>query len=72
VVTPPGPELTAMVAVTVFVEVLITETVLELKFVTYTLLPSGLTAMPGGSEPTAIVDITVLFVVLITDTVPEF
>ena len=60
-----------MVAVTVLVAVLITETVAALKFVTYTWLPSGLTDTPLGSEPTPIVATTVLVMVLITETVPE-
>jgi len=57
------------VAITVFVEVLITDTEAESVFVTYTLLPSGLTHTPTGSDPTVMVDTTVFFAVLITLTV---
>ena len=61
-----------MVVKTVFAAVLITLTVLSLReFATYTLLPSGLTAMPKGPLPTVIVAVTVSAAVFITLTVLE-
>jgi hypothetical protein len=57
------------VTVTAFVAVAMTDTVLENWFVTYTLLPSGLTAAPTGVTPTRIISVTVLVVVSMTDTV---
>ena len=59
-----------MVCVTVLSEVRITDTVLDEKLATYTLVPSGLTATPVGSVPTVMVCVTAFVAVLITDTVP--
>jgi hypothetical protein len=67
--TPVGSAPTGIVAVTAFVAVAMTDTVLEDWFVTSTLLPSGLTAAPTGVTPTPIVAVTVLVVVSMTDTV---
>ncbi len=70
-----------MVATTVFVFVLITETLLESAFVMYTRFVAGFTATSCGFVPTAMVDCTPavtesrstkLFVLVsITETVPE-
>jgi len=68
---PCGALPTAMVADTVLVAVFITDTLFELRFATYTLLPSGLMATVLEPLPTAIVAITVLVVVLMTDTLFE-
>jgi len=68
---PLGSEPTAIVDVTVLVVVLITDTVPEISLVTYTRLPSELTAVLLGLLPTVIVATTALVVVLITDTVLE-
>ena len=46
-----------------------TDTVLLFWFVTYTFVPSGLTATPVGSFPTFTVATTVFVAVLTTDTV---
>ena len=48
-----------MVAVTVLVAVLITETVSSLRFVTYILLFTESNAMPRGVSPTVMVAVTV-------------
>src|SRR5581483_7832679 len=67
--TPSGCVPTArMVVVTVLVAVLITDTVLAVKFATYTRVPSGVTAMPSGFAPTGTVATIVLVAVLITET----
>ena len=55
-------------AITMFVEVLITETLFEVALVTYTKCPSGLTHIASGFEPTEIRDNTVFVDVLITET----
>jgi len=60
-----------IVVVTVLVTVLITDTLFELKFVTYRLPPSGLTVIPAGAVPTAMLAATVLVAVLTTDTLLE-
>ena len=60
-----------IVAVTVFVAVSITDTVPEMKLVTYARVPSGRNATPPGLLPTAIVAITAFVAVLVTDTVFE-
>jgi hypothetical protein len=62
---------TLIVPITPFVAVLITETVFEPLFITYALLPSGLTHASSGSDSTPTVATTVFVVVLITDTVPS-
>ena len=59
-----------MVAVMVLVAVLMTETVLAPLRVTYSRVPSALTATAMGAEPTVMVAVTVLVAVLITETVP--
>ena len=56
--------------VTVFEEVLITETVVPPAFVTYAYSPLGVKARPVGLLPTVTVDVTVFEAVLITETVP--
>jgi len=66
-----GLEPTLIVFVTVLVAVLITETLFEPAFTTYTWLPSGLTDIPPRPVPAAMVAITVLVVVLITETLFE-
>src|ERR1700730_876369 len=74
--TPAGSLPMGMTAITLFLSVSITETVLfELlveEFPINTLRPSGLAATPKGSTKLAsvIVVITLFFFVLITDTVP--
>ena len=50
--------------------VLITETVSEDWFATYSFVPLGVSAHPNGSVPTGMVLITFLWDVLITETVP--
>jgi len=65
---PLGFEKTVIVAATVLVAVLITETEAEVPLITYTLLLSGLTTIPRGVPPTGIVATTVLVAVLITET----
>jgi hypothetical protein len=63
---------TGIVATTVFVDVLITETVFgPPSFATYNLLPSGRNVIPAGPQPTVTVAITVLVAVLITAIVPS-
>src|SRR5271157_1596571 len=57
------------VAVTVFVAVSITETVLSFPFVTYTFLPSGANATPQGADPTGTVAFIVFVEVSNTETV---
>jgi hypothetical protein len=69
--TPAGVLKPAIVAVTVLDTVSITDIVSPLALVTYTLNPSGATAIPCGYVPTLTVALTVLLVVSITDTVPE-
>ncbi|MPM86502.1 hypothetical protein SDC9_133591 [bioreactor metagenome] len=59
------------VAITVFVDVSITETVLSPVFATYTFVPSVLTATPWGLTPARTVAITVFMDVSITETVPS-
>jgi hypothetical protein len=56
------------VAVTLFVAVLITDTVFEFKFATYANAPFGVMATPTGKPPTGIVATTLLLVVEITET----
>src|SRR5665647_97585 len=65
---------TLTVAVTLFVPVSITDTLLLLAFVTYTFVPLELTAIPSGPSPTFTVAVTFFVVVLITETLslPEF
>jgi len=65
---PTGNVPTGTVAVTVLVPVPITDTVLDMAFATYTLVPSGVTPTPIGWVPTGTVVMTVLVPVLITDT----
>jgi len=60
-----------MVAVTVLVAVLMTETVLAASFVTYAVAPFGEMATPRGAAPTVIAVVTKLVLVLMTETVPE-
>ena len=69
--TPAGVLKPAIVAVTVLVAVSITDIVFPVALVTYTVKPSGATAIPCGALPTVIVALTVLLAVAITDTVPE-
>ena len=57
-----------MVAVTVLVAVLMTETLLLAAFATYALLPSGTKSTPRGPVPTVMVAVTVLVAVLMTET----
>ncbi len=65
-----GPLKTPIAGVAVEVLVFITDTVLELKFATYPLLPSGVNATPMGPVPTVIGgESTVSFEVFITETV---
>ena len=59
-----------MVFTTAFVAVLITETLCEVEFATYTRLPSAFIEIPKGPEPTVVVAITVFVAVLTTETVP--
>ena len=61
----------SIVAVTVFVAVSMTDTVLEPEFVTYTILPLGGTATPTGWLNPGMVVVTLFFSVLITETVLE-
>jgi hypothetical protein len=68
--TPEGEFPTVIVAVTVFVAVLITDTEPLCKFVTYTYSPFGVIATLAGLLPRGIVAVTVFVAVLITDTVP--
>jgi len=56
---------------TLFVAVLITDTLSELVLATYTVLPSGLTDTPHGRLPTPTVAISIPVAVLITETVYE-
>ena len=65
---PLGPEGAVQVADTVFDAVEITEMFEESRFVTNTLVPSRVAAIPTGLLPTATVATTVLVAVLITDT----
>ena len=58
-------------SISVFVRVLITETLLSKEFVTYALLPSGVKATRWGPSPTGIVTVTVLVLVSITETSSE-
>ena len=67
-----GPVPTGIVAITVFVAVLITDTLLVARLATYTLDPSGVMDIPLGPVPTGIVAVTRLVVVLITDTLALF
>ena len=62
-----------MVAVTVFVEVSITDTVPGelVLFVTYAKVPAGFTATPVGPLPTVTVAVTVLLEVSMTETLLE-
>src|SRR5262249_21332011 len=62
-----------------FVEVLMTETVFELKFETYAREPSGETATPTGLSPTITVAVTIFVAMSTTETLllltlksPEF
>jgi hypothetical protein len=55
-------------AVTVFVAVSITETLLSYLLLTYTFAPSGVTATPSGTFPTSTVAVTVFVAVSITAT----
>jgi hypothetical protein len=67
--TPTGKEPTFTIAMTVLVDVLITATVLFAEFVTWTLVPLGVTASPNGWKiPPLTVAVTVLVAVLITET----
>ena len=61
-----------MVAVTVFVDVWMMESVLSKVFATYASVPSGVIATDCGAFPTGMVATTVLLAVLITDTLFEF
>ena len=67
-VTWSGDAPTGIVAITVLVVVLMTDTVLLPLFTMYTSVPSGVIAVPTGPVPTGMVATTVLVVVLITDT----
>jgi len=67
--TPSGLNPTAIVVITAFVAVLITETLLERSFDTYTRLPSGVIVTPNGPAPTNIFFITVFVTGSITETV---
>jgi len=69
-----GPVPTLIVAATVLVVVLITETVFENLSVIYAKLPSAFIEAPDGSTPCAIVATSALLAVLITETValPSF
>ena len=60
---------TVIVAITLFVAVLMTDTLLEPLLGTYTRLPSGVTARSIGVVPTMIVATTKLVLVLMTLTV---
>ena len=62
---------TVTVLTTVFVAVLITDTLLEPVLAIYTFVPSGLTDMPIGPIPAEMVAITAFVAVLITDTLEE-
>jgi hypothetical protein len=67
---PPGNVPAGIVATTLFVAASITETLLEPRFTTYTLLPSGVVnAIDPGSVPTGIVATTLFVEVSITETV---
>ena len=59
-----------MVATTVLVAVLMTETVSEAKLVTYARAPLGVSATFAGEKPTVIDVVTTLVAVLMTETVP--
>ncbi|MPM90256.1 hypothetical protein SDC9_137377 [bioreactor metagenome] len=54
--------------ITLFVAVSITETLVLLWIVTYTLVPAGLIAIPHGQTPTFILALTVFVAVSITET----
>lgn len=69
---PAGVMPTAMVPVTVFVAVLMTEMLLSTLFATYALVPLGLKAMATGSFPTGKLLVVVLVTVLITEMVRTF
>jgi hypothetical protein len=58
-------------AVTMLVAVLMTATLLLNTFVTYSLVPSGLTAIPLGPDPTGNVAVKLFVAVSITETLPE-
>ena len=62
---------TLIVAVTVLVAPLMTETVLLPEFATYTIFVEALAVMPRGADPTDIVEGTVLFAPLMTETLFE-
>src|SRR4051812_36932642 len=66
-----GPEPTLTVLMTLFVTVLITDTLLLLVFATYKREPSADEAMPAGPLPTVIAPIIALVAVLIIETVFE-
>ena len=68
---PCGANPTEIVVVTVFVAVLMTDTVLELKFVTYMYFPSGVATKRNGYKPTGTVATTLLVAALITETAFE-
>ena len=65
---PSGPFKPGMVAVTVFVAVEITETVLSVPLATYRSVPSGVTVSPVGIRPTGIAAVAVLVAVEMTVT----
>ena len=69
--TDSGPQPNAIVATTVSVDVLITETLFDLGVVTYAKAPFGVTATPQAGLPVATVATTVFVVVLITETLAE-
>jgi hypothetical protein len=60
---------TDILALTVFMSVSITDTVLLYKFVTYVLFPSGVTATSSGDSPTDTLAITLFVDVSITEVV---
>ncbi len=67
--TPAGYLPTGTVAVTLLVAVSITETLLLSQLVTYTFVPSGLTAIPEELSPTFNVAVTLFVAMSITETV---
>src|SRR6218665_4058682 len=60
-----------MVLVTIPVAVSILDTEFDMSLVTYTVLPSGVTATPNGRKPTVMVLVTVPVAVSILDTEPD-
>jgi hypothetical protein len=66
--TPKGELNPVNVVATVFVSVLITETVLSPEFATYTFVPSEVTATPLGEFPTFTTALTLFVAMSITET----